>query len=97
VSCYGDSYPLAVVVRERAKPEPTDTVIARYATRPLDFEPGSRWSYSNTNFLILGKAIEAASGKSVGEFMKERIFTPIGMTRTAFDRIPDDSNTAKGY
>jgi len=84
-------------VREMAKPEPTDTVIARYATRPLDFEPGSRWSYSNTNFLILGKAIEAASGKPVGEFMKERIFTPIGMTRTAFDRIPNDSNTAKGY
>jgi CubicO group peptidase (beta-lactamase class C family) len=76
---------------------PTDTVIARYATRPLDFAPGSRWSYSNTNFLILGKAIEAASGKSVGEFMKERIFTPLGMTRTAFDRVSGDSNTAKGY
>ena len=97
VSGYRDYYPLDFVVREMAKPEPTDTVIARYATRPLDFEPGSRWSYSNTNFLILGKAIEAASGKSVGEFMKERIFTPIGMTRTAFDRIPNDTNTAIGY
>ena len=97
VSGYRDYYPLDFVVREMAKPEPTDTVIARYATRPLDFEPGSRWSYSNTNFLILGKAIEAASGKSVGEFMKERIFTPVGMTRTAFDRVPNDSNTATGY
>ena len=97
VSGYRDYYPLDFVVREMAKPEPTDTVIARYATRPLDFEPGSRWSYSNTNFLILGKAIEAASGKSVAEFMKERIFTPVGMTRTAFDRIPNDTNTASGY
>ena len=60
VSGYRDYYPLDFVVREMAKPEPTDTVIARHATRPLDFEPGSRWSYSNTNFLILGKAIETA-------------------------------------
>lgn len=50
---------------------------------PLDFEPVSRWSYSNTNFLILGKAVEAAAGQTSAAFMKERIFTPIGMTRTS--------------
>jgi CubicO group peptidase (beta-lactamase class C family) len=97
VSGYRDYYPLDFVVREMAKPEPVDTVIARYATRPLDFEPRARWSYSNTNFLLLGKAIEAASGQPVGAFMKERFFTPLGMTRTAFDRVPGDTNTAKGY
>lgn len=97
VSGYRDYYPLDFVVREMARPEPTDTVIARYATRPLDFEPGSRWSYSNTNFLILGKAVEAASGQAIGTFMKQRIFTPIGMSRTAFDRLPNDTNTASGY
>ncbi|MFN8573150.1 MAG: serine hydrolase domain-containing protein [Gemmatimonadaceae bacterium] len=97
VSGYRDYYPLDFVTREMAKPEPTDTVIARYATRPLDFEPGSRWSYSNTNFLLLGKAVEQASGKSIAEFMKERIFTPIGMTRTSFDRPPNDTNSASGY
>jgi D-alanyl-D-alanine carboxypeptidase len=97
VSGYRDYYPLDFVVREMAKPEPSDTVIARYATRPLDFEPGSRWSYSNTNFLILGKAVEMASGKPISAFMKERIFTPVGMTRTSFDRTPNDSNTATGY
>ncbi len=97
VSGYRDYYPLDFVVREMAKPEPTDTVIARYATRPLDFEPGSRWSYSNTNFLILGKAIEQASGKDVATVFKERIFGPVGMTRTAFDRVPGDTNTANGY
>jgi D-alanyl-D-alanine carboxypeptidase len=97
VSGYRDYYPLDFVVREMAKPEPTDTVIARYATRPLDFEPGSRWSYSNTNFLILGKAVEAAAGQPIGTFLKERIFTPVGMSRTSFDRTPNDSNTALGY
>ena len=97
VSGYRDYYPLDFVVREMAIPEPTDSVIARYATRPLDFEPGSRWSYSNTNFLILGTAIERASGKSIATVMSERIFGPVGMTRTAFDRIPGDTNTAEGY
>lgn len=97
VSGYRDYYPLDFVVREMAKPEPTDTVIGRYATRPLDFEPGSRWSYSNTNFLILGKAIEQASGKPMASVFSERIFTPVGMTRTSFDRVPGDTNTAEGY
>lgn len=97
VSGYRDYYPLDFVTREMAKPEPTDTIIARYATRPLDFEPGSRWSYSNTNFLILGKAVEQAAGEPIGTFLKQRIFNPIGMTRTSFDRIPNDSNTALGY
>lgn len=97
VSGYRDYYPLDFVVREMGKPEPTDSVIARYATRPLDFEPGSRWSYSNTNFLLLGKAVESASSQPIGAFLAERIFRPIGMARTSFDRTPDDSNTALGY
>ena len=97
VSGYRDYYPLDFVVPEMARPEPTDTVIARYASRPLDFEPRSRWSYSNTNFLILGKAIEQASGKDVATVFRERIFGPVGMTRTAFDRVPGDTNTASGY
>ena len=47
VSGYRDYYPLDFVVREMAKPEPTDTVIARYATRPLDFEPIPSAQFSN--------------------------------------------------
>ena len=97
VSGYRDYYPLDFVVREMAKPEPTDTVIARYATRPLDFEPGSRWSYSNTNFLILGKAIEAASGQTDRRLPEGADLHAVGMTRTAFDRTPNDSNSATGY
>ncbi|MBK6485499.1 MAG: beta-lactamase family protein [Gemmatimonadetes bacterium] len=97
VAGYRDYYPPDFVVREMAKPEPTDSVIARYATRPLDFEPGSRWSYSNTGFLILGKAIEQASGMPLATLLQERIFTPAGMSRTAFDRVPGDTNTATGY
>ncbi len=97
VSGYRDYYPLDFVVREMQKPESADTIIARYAMRPLDFEPGTRWSYSNTNFLILGKAIETASGQPLGAFLAQRIFVPLGMTRTAFDPPSSDTGLARGY
>lgn len=97
VSGYRDYYPLDFVDREMQVAVPADTIIARYATRPLDFEPGTRWSYSNTNFTILGKAVEMASGKPLGAFMKERIFTLLGMTRTAFDPPATDTGLSTGY
>jgi D-alanyl-D-alanine carboxypeptidase len=97
VSGYRDYYPLDFVDREMQKPESADTIIARYATRPLDFEPGTRWSYSNTNFLILGKAIEAAAGQPVGGVITERIFAPLGMTRTSYGPPPSDTAVARGY
>lgn len=97
VSGYRDYYPLDFVDREMQAPVPADTIIARYATRPLDFEPGTRWSYSNTNFTILGKAIETASGKTMPAFLNERIFTPLGMTRTAYDPPATDTGMARGY
>jgi D-alanyl-D-alanine carboxypeptidase len=97
VSGYRDYYPLDFVDREMQVAVPADTIIARYATRPLDFEPGTRWSYSNTNFTILGKAVEVASGKSLAAVMQERIFKPVGMTRTAFDPPASDTGMASGY
>ena len=64
----------------------------------LDFEPGTRWSYSNTGMLVLGKVIESASGKDYFEYVRERIFMPAGMTSTdsyELDRVT--KNLAVGY
>ena len=97
VSGYRDYYPLDFVDREMQKAESADTIIARYATRALDFEPGSRWSYSNTNFLILGKAIEAAARQPIAAVLSARIFGPLGMTRTAYDPPPGDTGMSRGY
>ena len=97
VSGYRDYYPLDFVDREMQKAESADTIIARYATRALDFEPGSRWSYSNTNFLILGKAIEAAARQPIAAVLSARIFGPLGMTRTAYDPPPSDTGMSQGY
>ena len=64
----------------------------------LDFEPGTRWSYSNTGMLLLGKVIESASGKDYFDYVRERIFKPAGMMSTdsyELDRVT--KNLAVGY
>ncbi len=51
---------------------------------PLQFEPGSKWSYCNSGIDTLGRIIEVRSGKSFEDFMAERIFKPLGMPDTTF-------------
>ncbi len=50
----------------------------------LNFKPGSEYLYSNTGFTLLGVIVKRVSGKSLRDFAQERIFTPLGMTRTHF-------------
>jgi len=54
-----------------------------WARLPLLFHPGTEWNYSVATD-VLGRVIEVASGKPLGEFCAERIFTPLGMPDTAF-------------
>lgn len=57
-------------------------MIALVAKLPLRFRPGERYDYCNTGYYLLGLLIEKASGQTYGDFLKNRIFTPAGMTRT---------------
>ena len=50
----------------------------------LLFEPGSRYHYSNTNYLLLASIVERVTGKTLREFADERLFRPLGMARSAF-------------
>src|SRR5215831_349107 len=68
-------------------------IMPKFAAAPIDFQPGSRWSYSPlAGFDTLGRVVEAASGMTFDQFLKERIFTPLGMKTTGFhpgdDRWP---------
>ncbi len=85
VSGYRDYYPLDFVDREMEKATTADSVIAEYATKPLDFEPGTRWSYSNTGFMILGRTVEKVSGVPFGTFLEQHILAPLGMQHTRYD------------
>ncbi|HEY1613655.1 MAG TPA: serine hydrolase domain-containing protein [Rhizomicrobium sp.] len=64
------------------RPISYSNLIGRGAALPLDFPPGSRWSYSNTNYLLLGKVIEAVSGESYGAYLTRHILGPLHMTET---------------
>ena len=64
----------------------------------LEFEPGSRWNYSNTGYVLLGILIHKVSGQFYGDVLKERVFAPLGMTTARIiseeDIVP---NRAAGY
>ena len=97
VSGYPDYYPLDFVDRPMAEPIAVDEVIRRFGTRPLDFEPGSRYSYSNTGYLILGRVVEMAGGEPFGDFLARRILRPLGLTRTAYEPDPLGPDCARGH
>ncbi len=59
-----------------------------YGTRGLEFEPGSRWAYSNYGFLLLGVLVERVSGQSYYDYVRDHVCTPAGMTRTG--SLPED-------
>ena len=61
---------------------PHDLLAACVRNNHLNFAPGSRFLYSNTNFLLLGLIIEQLAGKKLGDVLAERIFKPLGMTST---------------
>lgn len=65
---------------------------------PLDFQPGIAWSYSNSNYALMGWVIEKASGVSYPEFVTTNVLKPLGMDHTSFDdTYAVVKNRAHGY
>jgi CubicO group peptidase (beta-lactamase class C family) len=75
-----------------------DELVRFAASKPLDFPPGQRWSYSNTGYLLLGVLIHRVTGRFYGEVLQDLIFKPLGMRTTRIisetDIVP---NRAAGY
>ena len=77
------------------KPE---EVIAYFKDLPLDFAPGSRWSYSNSGYFLLGLVIEKVSGESYETFVQKNILQPLAMSESGYDRSSAIlKNRASGY
>jgi CubicO group peptidase (beta-lactamase class C family) len=79
-------------------PHKKSDLIKMFASKQLDFEPGTQWNYSNSGYYLLGMLIEKLSAMSYSEFLTENIFLPLGMFDTGIDderKIIE--NKASGY
>src|ERR1700733_9330549 len=79
-SGYQDFWPEDYVMTSMMKSATPQQVLDTWAKKPLDFEPGTQWQYSNTNYVIAGRIAEIAGGKPLIEQLQERIFKPLKMT-----------------
>jgi CubicO group peptidase (beta-lactamase class C family) len=68
-----------------ATPATPESLVARFRDKPLEFQPGEKWNYSNSGYVLLGYFIEKISGQSYSEFVQQNIFTPLGMKDSGYD------------
>ncbi len=78
-SGYQDYWPEDYLMTPMQKPATAQQILDTWAKKPLDFEPGTQWQYSNTNYVIAGLIVEKVSGQKLMEFLGEHIFRPLGM------------------
>jgi CubicO group peptidase (beta-lactamase class C family) len=76
----------------------TEAIIEEMKKDAYDFDPGTKWSYDNSGYFLLGYIVEKVSGQSYGDFLRENFFRPLGMTNTGVCRThPDLPHEALGY
>jgi CubicO group peptidase (beta-lactamase class C family) len=97
-SGYQDFWPEDYVMTSMMKPADPQHILDVWGKKPLDFEPGTQWQYSNTNYVIAGRIAEIVGGKPLIEQLQERIFRPLKMTgvfNSDASRLP--ANDPTGY
>jgi CubicO group peptidase (beta-lactamase class C family) len=97
-SGYQDFWPEDYVMTSMMKPANPQQILDVWGKKPLDFEPGTDWQYSNTNYVIAGRIAEIAGGRPLIEQLQERIFRPLKMTgvfNSDASRLP--ANDPTGY
>lgn len=65
-----------------------DDYVKLYGSRPLRFEPGSKWEYSNYGFILLGLVVETVSGQNYYDYVRDHVYKPAGMTSSGSE--PED-------
>jgi len=97
-SGYQDYWPQDYVMPDMKLPVTSQAILDRWARRPLDFEPGAEWQYSNTNYVIAGLIVEKAAGMALWQVLSRRFFTPLGMQSvTNIDERGLPETDAAGY
>jgi CubicO group peptidase (beta-lactamase class C family) len=81
-----------------ALPLSIDTMIALFKNKPFDFSPGTKWSYSNSGFFLLGVIVEKTSGKTFNNYLLDNIIKKLGLKNTLMDNLDSVlTYRAKGY
>jgi D-alanyl-D-alanine carboxypeptidase len=78
-SGYQDYWPQDYVMPFMLQPATSRKILDMWARKPLDFEPGTKWQYSNTGYVVAGAIAEKVSGTPLLQFLREKVFTPLGM------------------
>jgi D-alanyl-D-alanine carboxypeptidase len=97
-SGYQDYWPQDYVMPMMLQPVTAQHILDLWARKPLDFTPGTKWQYSNTNYVIAGIIVEKASGMPLLQFLREKVFTPLGMKSVSdIDQERLGATDAAGY
>ncbi len=75
-----DYWPQDFSFAAMAKPTTPQGIIDIWAKKPLDYQPGTQWQYSNTGYVVAGQIVEKVAGEPLLSFLQKRIFKPLGMT-----------------
>ena len=78
-SGYEDYAPQDYTIPAWMKPTDPARLVREWAGKPLDFEPGTQWQYSNTNFVLAALIVEKASGMKYFDFLRQRVLKPVGL------------------
>jgi D-alanyl-D-alanine carboxypeptidase len=78
-SGYQDYWPQDYVPPFMTRPITATEILEMWARKPLDFDPGTKWQYSNTNYVIAGVIVEKVSGELLLQFLQEHVFAPLKM------------------
>jgi len=74
-----DFWPQDYMFADMTVPTTPQHIVDKWAKKPLDFQPGTRWQYSNTGYVVAGMIVEKLSGQPLLAFLNQRIFGPLGM------------------
>ncbi len=97
-SGYQDYWPQDYVPPFMKQEISSEKILDMWARKPLDFDPGTRWQYSNTNYVIAGVIIEKVTRKPLLQFLQTRVFAPLGMESVAnIDQEKLGDTDATGY
>jgi CubicO group peptidase (beta-lactamase class C family) len=66
-----------------------DQLLGFATSKPLLYEPGTNWNYAHTNYVLLGKALEKATGQEMPELLEDKVLRPLGLTNTANSFTPE--------